>query len=283
MIMALFHFGQKKKTFKKTPQTFEEWTDFMLTQTDDTKAGEAVHTLTQMCWHMPIAQSLPCMAWLANRTVETAQSDSNRQRALEVLTQVLNRPTYAPGCSGPDHYMDAALMYWEETEAVEKAVLNLFQSGGSMVHDAIRNIACDGNCSRPAGVNTIDPAFLRPIYAETLEDASCRRRYVNDRPSWHFDPLNEGYKADNDYIFPIFDFIVHHRDDMTPELVSELTDIFNKKLHGARDRRGSRVNKQNVPYLSDYFKTYYLRSLGREDDTALAEWFTETFCTEKAD
>ena len=152
-----------------------------------------------------------------------------------------------------------------------------------MVHDAIRNIACDGNCSRPAGVNTIDPAFLRPIYAETLEDASCRRRYVNDRPSWHFDPLNEGYKADNDYIFPIFDFIVHHRDDMTPELVSELTDIFNKKLHGARDRRGSPVNKQNVPYLSDYFKTYYLRSLGREDDTALAEWFTETFCTEKAD
>ena len=70
---------------------------------------------------------------------------------------------------------------------------------------------------------------------------------------------------------------------MTTELVGELTGIFDKKLHGARDRRGSRVSKQNVPYLADYFKTYYLRSLGRENDTSLSEWFTETFCQEKAD
>lgn len=255
--------------FKKKPQTIEEKVDYILTEKKEEKVSAAqeevyksisgtIFAVSRRADYLTIV--LPILAWIANRTVESARTDMNRLYALKIVAGNLQEST-------DREFIDVYFSHPDEFAAVEKAIFNLYQNGGNMVHDAIRYMARDKSVSKP-DIGIIDETFLRPVFAETLESPENRKEFYSWSAPWWGIPQKFVKTGEHKYYFPIFDYIIRHRNDIAPETVEEFKSLFKKKVLA------------EIKVFPDYFKEYYLRYIGREDDADLVKWFVDTFCTE---
>lgn len=265
--MGLFGFGNKTKAVKN-PQTFEEWADVMLLEKDRARAVEASHTLWRSCLLLEKEQKLPMMAWLANRTVELARSDMNRAMAMEVFGQVLRTEQ---GNSADHGFYNVLHTHPEEVRMVEAALKNLYENGGEAVRAGFRNAAGAREHGDNIPVINIDGSFIRPELKIIFKDEAILRNFIYQagcdriQNGYYQFPISVFVQSDN-FLFPVFDYIVDHQDDMSAETQEKIRAYLQKA-----------ITKDDLRI--SHFRDVYLPSVGRKNAADLAEWYEKTFCS----
>ena len=241
---------------KRKPRTFPDFVQDMLQQKDRETAREDRKALEQLTRYAPLPLRFEMFAAVLDRAAEGVRSDENRQCVIDFLMNFRFIVTEE----------DRTLELPGETRRVNDSFRNLYEQGGEFFRQGLIKSAI--RCYN------IPPFALRGLFGILMEQEDLFGETISHLLG-HTSENARAFSMDKDadgtipgfpgLVYPLFDYIVRHQDDMTPEAKQMITEYLDKRSALTGNRAA-------------WFRRYYLPDIGKTPDDPLGQWFEETWC-----